>query len=209
MMIQYKQLKELEKELLKGISLNKSNKEFNTITGVYILNTSKKMICAAVTLNKDSQQILEKKYNTVEEELPYNIDFIPFREGPVVVDILKGLKIEPELIMILGDGAIHKNKLGLASYVGIILNKPSIGVSKRLLNGVLKEDNIYFKEEIRGLAMKSKDFANPVYVSPGYGLDIEEAINITQKFCLGNKLPLPLHIAHKKVLKIKKELEKE
>ena len=108
------------------------------------------MICAAVTLNKDSQQILEKKYNTVEEELPYNIDFIPFREGPVVVDILKGLKIEPELIMILGDGAIHKNKLGLASYVGIILNKPSIGVSKRLLNGVLKEDNIYFKEDSLG-----------------------------------------------------------
>lgn len=208
-MIQYKQLKELEKELLKGISLEKTDKIFNTITGVYTVSTGNKIMCVAVTLDINSQQILEKNYKIVEEELPYNVNFIPFRDGPVIIDVLKGLKLETEVLMILGEGAVHKNKLGLASYVGIILNKPSIGIATQVLNGVLKEEKVYFKEEVRGLALRSKEFANPVYVAPGYGLDINQAAEITKKFCLGNKLPLPLHIAHKKIVKLKREPEKE
>ena len=43
--------------------------------------------------------------------------------------------------LIDGHGILHPRKCGLASYVGITIDKPTIGVAKNLLCGSILESN--------------------------------------------------------------------
>ena len=139
--------------------------------------------------------------------MSYSPRTIPFREGPIIIEAYRSLKIKPDVLIIRGDGALRRSKVGLASYVGVLINKPSIGVTKELIHGALNEDNIIIDDEIKGKALKIKELANPVYISPGHGLSVDKALEIIKKVSDPEyKLPLPMHLAHKHINKLKKQL---
>ena len=49
------------------------------------------------------------------------------------------LRHDPDLLVVDGHGATHPRGLGIASHIGVVLDKPSIGVAKKLLAGTLEE----------------------------------------------------------------------
>jgi deoxyribonuclease V len=108
--------------------------------------------------------------------------------------------------MIEGHGIAHPERSGLATFVGVELAKPTIGVAKRLLVGEIKEDNIVIENDIVGKSVKTKEYANPLLVSPGHLISIEQAAELVKNWVIPpHKMPEPIHAAHRLAKKVAKE----
>ncbi len=169
-----------------------------------------KVVCAAVVLSLPDFTVIEKKFTITNTPMQYIPGYLAFREGPAILQTYYELQSEPDVIMVDGHGLLHPLKCGLATYIGVELGKPTIGVAKNLLAGEIKEDKVFVLNEFRGLLVKTKEHANSSYVSPGNKLSIETAAKIT-KLCVvpPHKLPEPLHIAHKFAKRIAQEKASE
>ena len=100
--------------------------------------------------------------------------------------------------MVDGHGIAHPLRAGLASYIGVELAKPCIGVAKSLLVGEIEDDKIMIGAEVRGMLVRTKEHAKPVFVSPGHLITVERAVEIVKKCIVPpHKLPEPLHAAHR------------
>ncbi len=196
--VNIKELKEVEKNICKGVKLVNSFTNPKTIVAFDIAYSGKKYFCAAVVLNIETKEEIERKIVTGEEIMPYSPNSAVFREGPVVLEAYRSLQNKPDVLVVKGNGLLKVNRVGLASYVGVLLNKPCLGVAKELLFGRLDEDKIMVDDKLRGMAIKTKPFANPVYVTPGHNIDIDTSVELIRKVSVEEyKLPLVLHLAHK------------
>jgi deoxyribonuclease V len=69
---------------------------------------------------------------------PYISGFLSFREIPVYLDLLRKVEQQrewAEVLLIDGSGVLHPRGGGIASHLGVTLDRPTIGVTKRLLCG--------------------------------------------------------------------------
>src|SRR3989338_6374427 len=171
----FKELKDIEKKILKGVKLENEFSQINTVAAFDINYINNNYNCVAVVMDFNTLKEIEVKQVSGEEIISYSPNLVAFREGPVIIEAYRSLENKPDILIIKGGGVINPNKIGLASYVGVILNKPCIGVSKELNTGRLDEDKIIFNGEIKGLAIKTKEFANPVYVTPGHNINLKNA----------------------------------
>ena len=196
--IDLKELKEVEKSICKGVKLVNSFTNPKTIAAFDIAYSGKKYFCAAVVIDIETKEEIEKKIVSGDEIMPYSPNLAVFREGPVVLEAYRSLKNKPDVLVVKGNGLLKTTRVGLASYVGVLLNRPCLGVAKELLFGRLDEDKIIVDEKIRGMAVKTKPFANPVYVTPGHNIDIDTSVELIRKISVEEyKLPLVLQLAHK------------
>lgn len=204
------ELKRIEKDVLKGVSIKDTINEIKTIAAFDIGFSGTKVICSAIVFEYPSLKILEEKHTISEELMPYSPNLIAFREGPPITELYKELENKPDVLIVDGFGVLHPAKAGVASYVGVLLNKPVIGVAKELIYGNLDEDKVMFNNELKGYAIKIKEFARPVFITPGHNITAERAVDIVKNMVVAEyKLPLPLHLAHKNTNKIKKELKEK
>lgn len=207
--IDFIELKRIEKDVLKGVSIKDSLTEIKTIAAFDIGFKGNKVICSVIVFEYPSLKILEEKHRISDELMQYSPNTIAFREGPPITELYRELENQPDVLIIDGFGVLHPTKAGVASYVGVLLNKPTIGVAKELIYGNLDEDRVMFNDELKGYAVKAKEFAKPVFITPGHNISIEKAVEIIKATVSSEfKLPLPLHLAHKKTNKIKKDIEK-
>ena len=90
---------------------------------------------------------------------------------------------------------MHPRKCGLASYVGYLVNKPTIGVAKSCLCGSVREDQfIVFDHKVLGYRFKKGK--HDLYVSVGHKISLRLAVEVVQKLIKGEeRLPEPLRIA--------------
>lgn len=204
----YHALKEIQQRILEGIRLQDTLplSEIKTLAAFDLTFRDKKAICVAIVLAYPSFDILEEQHTITDEIMPYNPRLLAFREGPPIIETFKLLQHQPDLVIVDGNGALHPHNVGIASYIGVMLNKPSIGVAKDLIHGHLDEDKIMIQDEHRGTALKTKEYARPIYVSPGHGISLASAVVIVKTTLKDYKLPYPLHLAHKQLVKLKKEL---
>jgi deoxyribonuclease V len=98
--------------------------------------------------------------------------------------------------MIDGNGVLHPYGIGIASYGGVKLSKPSIGVAKSLLFGKLENESVKFDGKKIGIAFfSSKRIVKPVYVSPGNMISFDSALKVVRKMSK-YKIPEPTRRAH-------------
>lgn len=93
---------------------------------------------------------------------------------------------------------------GLASYVGLTLNKPTIGVAKNLLEGRIIDKAIYINGEKRGHELKARKGAKTIYISPGHRISLKSSLGIVKSCFREHRLPEPLYLAHKYANMIKR-----
>ncbi len=203
--INFKELNAIKSKILEEVKTEDklSIGNIKTIAGFSLIFKEDKIICVGIILDFNTLEILEEKTTENEITMNYQPDLIAFREGTPIINTIKEFSNKPDILMINGNGIINEKKLGVATYVGVMSNIPAIGVSKKLIFGNLEVDKIMFKEKQVGIAIKAREYANPVYVTPGNDLSIESAKLITEKVCKNHKLPLPLHKAHKVAIKSK------
>ncbi|AEH50955.1 endonuclease V [Pseudothermotoga thermarum] len=137
-------------------------------------------------------------------------DYIPgllaFREGPVFLKAWENLKTKPNLVVFDGHGIAHPRGLGIASHMGLWINLPTIGVAKSKLYGFYKGLQQAKWSEVPlldpsgnqiGIVIRTKENADPIFVSPGHLCDLDSASKIVKKMCLeNNRLPEPTRLAH-------------
>lgn len=73
-----------------------------------------------------------------------------------------------------------KLKIGAASHLGILLDICTIGVTKGLLCGEVKEGYVYLDNEKAGYELKRKNF-RPIYISPGNKISLKTSIKIVKR----------------------------
>ncbi len=169
------------------------------VTGVDVTYRSERAYAVAVTYDYNNSEIIAIKKGIYPVRLPYLTGLFQIREGPIVVDLLHDME-NTGPVLIDANGILHPRRFGLASYVGLELNKQTIGVAKRLLFGEIGEREgdiapVRIDDEILGAAVWLGEFQKPIFVSIGHRVSLETAIEIV-KACARNGKPFPLHQAH-------------
>jgi len=168
------------------------------IAGFDVTFAGRQMICGTAVLDYKTLTVVERKHAVLHAHMPYVPGFRAFREGPGIVQAYYDIEHEPDVLMISGHGIAHQHRCGLATYVGVELDKPAVGVSKSLLHGHVQDTDIVVNGAVCGRIMLTKDHAKPILVSPGHMMSIPDAIAIVQRCIIPpHKLPEPLHAAHK------------
>ena len=135
---------------------------------------------------------------------PYIPGLLSYRELPVVLDAFAQLDREPDLIIVDGQGYAHPRRFGIASHLGVLLDKPSIGCAKSILVGRAEAPPeqvgawtpLIDKSETIGAAVKTKLRTKPVYVSIGHRVDLETAVDFVLRCCKGYRVPETTRYAH-------------
>jgi deoxyribonuclease V len=211
-------VRDLKKEQLKRakkVIVKDDFDEMNYIGGCDQAFVDNQVISAVVVLDAKTLKLIEKKYAVAEAPIQYIPGFLSYRESPAVVEAVSKLQQKPDLMMVDANGILHPRKIGMASHLGILLDMPTIGIAKKLLMGEEKDGKIIVEGETRAIALKTKEHAKPIYVSPGHRVSLKTAAELVKK-CLveKHKMPEPLHEAHKYSNKVRermlaKEEEKE
>jgi deoxyribonuclease V len=156
-----------------------------------------------VVLKFPELEIIEVAKEVRDVQIPYIPGFLNFREGPSFLRTFLKLKNQPDLTLIDGNGIAHPRKMGLASYVGVVLDIPTIGCAKspffvydppaenRGAYSLYKDRN----NEMVGFCLRTRASVKPVFVSPGHRVDFvfsREIILACSKF----RIPEPIRIAH-------------
>ncbi len=164
---------------------------------------------AAATL-VDYEKLNLLKTNAVEEStrFPYIPGLLAFREAPSVLRAIRGLKTRSYVCLVDAHGVAHPRRFGLACFVGLALDKPTIGVAKSLLYGRIKKDTVVDRDGSPIAAtLKLPESAKTIYVSVGHKISLKDAVRIV-KYCLTPQGPIPIRLAHEEVTKRKCLLKK-
>lgn len=136
---------------------------------------------------------------------PYVPGLLAFREIPAVLDALAQLQHEPDLILCDGHGIAHPRRLGIASHLGLILDRPTIGVAKSRLVGSHGEVPphkgawvpLMDGAECIGAVLRSRDRIRPLYISPGHHISLETALDYVLRCTPRYRLPETTRLADK------------
>jgi deoxyribonuclease V len=139
---------------------------------------------------------------------PYVPGLLAFREAPAVLAAWDKLVFKPDLVMFDGQGIAHPRGLGIASHIGLWIERPTIGVAKtRLIGkhdavGMNRGDRAELFDErdakrVIGSVLRTKTKTNPLYVSPGHLIDLAHAIEYVLACDGGYRLPEPTRLADK------------
>lgn len=177
-------------------------KRITCVAGVDVAYTRLHSVGAVAVLDYDTLSVVEFKTAKVKTRFPYIPTLLSFREIPPALAAIKKLKTKPDVFLIDGQGRAHQYRLGFASHLGLLLDKPTIGVAKSLLCGKVGNFNqngwasIVDKGEVVGVAVVN-DGKKPIYVSLGHKVSLERAIDIVKHCTRNYRIPEPIRAAHK------------
>ncbi len=197
---------ELQKSLRERVRLAPVKKQIKTIAGADIsFNKFSPIVYAGlVVMRLPSLEVIEEVGVVSETQFPYVPGLLSFRESPSVLEAWAKLKTEPDAVMFDGHGIAHPRRVGIASHVGLIINRPTLGCAKSVLVGKYEEPErergnwteLVDKSEVVGGALRTKTNVSPIYVSPGHLIDLEGAIKLTLACDGGYRQPEPTRRAH-------------
>ncbi len=146
-----------------------------------------------------------------ETRFPYIPGLLSFREAPVCLEAVAKLREQPDLFMIDGQGVAHPRRLGLASHLGLFLDRPTIGCAKSRLIGKYEEPGsergayslLRDGDETIGAVVRTRSRVKPVFVSVGHKCTLEDAIRITLACATRYRIPEPTRLAHQAVSRLR------
>jgi len=160
---------------------------------------------AVVALSYPTLEPLDVALAKEPASFPYIPGLLAFREGPVVLAALAHLRVEPDLLIFDGQGMAHPRRFGIASHIGVLVDRPSIGCAKSRLCGkhdqpghdkgcyaLLRDD-----QEVIGAIVRTRMGVKPVYISVGHKIDLARAIRYTLGCCTRFRLPETTRLAHR------------
>ncbi|UCD77470.1 MAG: deoxyribonuclease V [Desulfobacterales bacterium] len=165
---------------------------------------------AVVVVSIQNLETVDWVTSSERVNFPYVPGLLTFREGPAVVAALTKLTSQPDLLIFDGQGIAHPRRFGIASHIGLLLDRPSIGCAKSRLVGHHKEPGrekgkytfLEDRDEAIGAVLRTRSDVKPVYVSIGHRIDLIDSIRIILKCCRRYRLPEPIRRADRLARKI-------
>ncbi|MGM0462378.1 MAG: endonuclease V [Fibrobacterota bacterium] len=204
-------LKQLHSQMI-SLSREVDQRDFTatiqTVTGIDTAYGTDGTSCTAVvTYSLVSKTPICKSVYFSTPHFPYISGYLSFREGPLILAALKNHNCTGDVLMIDGNGILHPNGLGLASFVGVQADIPTVGVSKSKIGGTLTADNYIDIGRISHAGYtcySSPKIRRPVYVSCGHKISLHQAVDLVQTLSV-YKEPEPTRQAHRLARKSIKE----
>lgn len=174
------------------------------VAGIDISIRNDRAIAAIVVLDFTSLQIVDFATHEANVPFPYVPGLLSFRECPSIIVAAGKLRVEPDLIMVDGQGIAHPRRLGIAAHVGLLFDKPTIGCAKTRLTGKHEEPaleassrvDLWDRNELIGTVLRTKNKCRPLYISVGHKVELPTAVELVLSCCRGYRLPEPTRFAH-------------
>ncbi|BBG29647.1 deoxyribonuclease V [Zymobacter palmae] len=152
-----------------------------------------------VVMEYPSLRVVEQVLHRQPTTMPYIPGLLSFRELPAILEAYACLEHRPDLLMVDGMGIAHPRRVGIATHLGLWLDKPSIGVGKSRLCGRHAEVPdvkgamvpLIDKGEEVGRVMRSREGVKPLYISQGHRISLETACDWVRACLTRYKLPEP------------------
>jgi deoxyribonuclease V len=206
-----KKAAEAQRRLSSRLILKWDGRDVNLVAGAdFGYSHKEKKIGASVIVFKIPElEIVEISEAVRDIEVPYLPGFLAYREGPAFLDAFRKIKNAPDVTLVDGNGIAHPRKMGLASYVGVVLDICTIGCAKKpfypfVLPSEQKGSYTFFRGEKKdnvGICLRSRSGVKPIFVSPGHRIDLMSAMRLVLG-CSKFRIPEPLREAHKRASKI-------
>ena len=196
----------VQKEFRERLVLRWDDRPVSSIGGVDVSIKSEFTRAAIVVLSYPELTPIEAAVEDAPLVFPYIPGLLAFREGPAVLVAWQKLQSKPDLLMFDGQGIAHPRGIGIASLMGLWLERPTIGVAKSRLYGLHSEvgpargdrvDLLDKNTNVIGSVLRTREKTNPLYISPGHLMDVEHATQFVIRCLAGYRLPEPTRWAHK------------
>jgi deoxyribonuclease V len=177
-------------------------------------------------------EVIERVHAVTDLDVPYVPGLLSFREGGSILAALSALETDPDVLLFDGSGRIHFREAGLATHVGVTVDRPSVGVAKSLLCGTPREsvagglpagERVAVEADgsvesceagtVIGYAVQTRQYdspnrhVNPLYVSSGHRVGAETAADLVLRCSSGYKLPEPTRLADSYADEVKADYE--
>jgi len=160
---------------------------------------------AVAVLNLDDLSLQYGAIARLPTTFPYVPGLLSFRELPAILAALEKLPRLPDLLLCDGQGIAHPRRLGIASHLGLLLDRPTIGVAKSRLVGAHDEPPpekggwmpLQDKGETIGAVLRTRRGVKPLYISPGHRISLETSMAFVMQCITRYRLPETTRWAHR------------
>ena len=152
---------------------------------------SRRGYAGVVLIDRETMATVEEASAAVDLGFPYVPGYLSFREIPALAAAWERLERRPDVVVFDAHGYAHPRRFGVACHGGVLLDIPSIGCAKTMFVGEHGElghergstADIVDKGEVVGVALRTRDGCNPVYVSAGHRMDLPTAVSLVLSLC--------------------------
>jgi deoxyribonuclease V len=197
---------EIQKRLRARLDLRSLSGTVKYVAGTDVSSSKKPghIWAGAVVFSYPQIVKLEEKWISGKTSFPYIPGLLSFREIPVLLEAIKRLEIEPDLVFCDGQGTAHPRGLGLASHLGLLLDKPTIGCAKKRLVGDFSEVGekkgdytlLRYEGRVIGAVVRTRTGVKPLFVSPGNKITLKESLTMVLGCCARYRIPEPTRQSH-------------
>lgn len=201
-----KQAEELQDKLKDMVIIKPISKQINTICGIDSDYKEDKIQSCAVICSFPDIEVIDILKIEGKTKFPYIKGLLAFREGENIIKLIEKIEKDVDCFIFDGHGIAHPKRFGLASHIGVLIEKPTIGCAKNLLFGTYYQpplfplSSTFIKDnegEIIGHVLRNYK-GTLIFISPGNLIDFKDTLSIVIK-CMKEEysLPYPLYLAHK------------
>ncbi len=195
----------IQKELAGLVRFEPLPEDLGTVCGVDVSVREDRVRAALVVVRLEDLEPVDTATWEGPTAFPYVPGLLSFREMPAVLPALERLSTEPDAFMLDAQGYAHPRRFGLACHLGVLLDKPAIGVAKTRLVGRHTEPGpakgdlapLEHRGESIGAVVRTREGVKPVFVSVGHRASLRTAVALTLRCATRFKLPMPTHLAHR------------
>ena len=196
--------REIQQRFRSRVSQRRFRGRVRHVAGVDISVKDGRARAAIVVLRFADLEIVDVALSDQPVPFPYVPGLLSFREIPSILKAANQLTIQPDLLLIDGQGIAHPRRFGLASHLGVLLDKPTIGCAKSRYIGTHDQPDreagcytdLFDGEELIGAVMRTRTDVKPLYISVGHKIDLPTALDFVLECCVGYRLPEPTRLAH-------------
>ncbi len=206
-MSRYADTLKLQEKLASQVITQDKFKNIQTVCGVDVSYRGQDAYAAAVLMDIETLEVLKHVTVKTKVKIPYVSGLMMLRESEPAISAIKSLRQDFDLLLVDGNGRLHPRRCGLASYLGILFDKPTIGVAKSLLCGKISGRSVLLDDDIIGRIIEKKD--KKIYVSIGNKISLKTAVKMIKLLVKDEEwMPEPLRLADKYSKEYSKSIKK-
>lgn len=185
----------LQKRLAKKvITTDFLPRKINKVCGIDVSYYNDAAFCSAVIVDKNSFDLIKIVNFSMKNSSSYIPGLFMLKESKPILKTLERLEEDFDVLLVDGHGQLHPRQCGLACYVGLIIDRPVIGIAKSLLCGLVKNSRVEIDGNILGYEIKRKK--KKIFVSIGHKISLKTAVKIVTELIRDEQwYPEPLRLA--------------
>ncbi len=182
-------------------------RDIRTIAGADVAYSQATDYCfaAVVVLRFPELSVIEEATHVCKAPYPYVPGLLTFREAPVLIQAFARIRTAPDVLVFDGQGIAHPRRMGLATHLGILFDRPSIGCAKSRLWGHYAEPGnlagswVALRDKRNrtiGSVLRTKRGCRPVFLSPGHKVTLPLARKIILRTVTHYRIPEVTRLPH-------------